>query len=507
MTEQVQIVRLNARIHNQREELRHKQFVIDQQAREIAALQGSVVLPIQPEEGIGETDAHNRSDAQAGRSGSQGDASRRHTGAVECRGIGARRDDRTALRSGGEARRGVASDEATSHKDRGAKLGPSDNAFGDEPIPVEPCKCGYKWRAGALPEEVCCHGGGEYVVVCPRCKATGELKAAPAWAVETWNAMRAATTAPVQDDDAEIAKRLRAYRGGDTDWRKLMNEAAERLERIASRLSPTPETDQRNPIEEADGYRDSVPEDDADALSLARGEITWLREAIRRFEAATITVEQQAALTVRAPSEGHDTLSGAAIGDVAAERQRQIDVEGWTPKHDDGHNGGALAKAAACYATGFRETFFIVPDGRSIDDNVGRRVAAWPWHRDWWKPGNDRRRQLVIAGALIVAEIERLDRASVGRNPEGQDRGTGLGRNDEHAVGATSGETPNPSSTPETGLIEALDCWQTMIEAAIPIGGEWIAVRVAHSNDLHEALANTSPAQPDRLSDDGDVTE
>lgn len=48
-----------------------------------------------------------------------------------------------------------------------------------------------------------------------------------------------------------------------------------------------------------------------------------------------------------------------------------------------------------------------------------------------------------------------------------------------------------------TGLVEALDCWQTMIEAAIPIGGEWVAVRVAHSNDLHAALSNTSPAQPE----------
>jgi hypothetical protein len=62
------------------------------------------------------------------------------------------------------------------------------NAFGDDPIAVLPCKCGYQWREGALPEEVCSHGGGEYVVVCPRCKASGDLKAMPRWAVEAWNA-------------------------------------------------------------------------------------------------------------------------------------------------------------------------------------------------------------------------------------------------------------------------------------------------------------------------------
>ena len=34
---------------------------------------------------------------------------------------------------------------------------------------------------------------------------------------------------------------------------------------------------------------------------------------------------------------------------------------------------------------------------------------SWPWVRRWWKP-TDRRRDLVKAGALILAEIERLDR-------------------------------------------------------------------------------------------------
>jgi hypothetical protein len=36
---------------------------------------------------------------------------------------------------------------------------------------------------------------------------------------------------------------------------------------------------------------------------------------------------------------------------------------------------------------------------------------VWPWSREWWQP-KDRRRDLVRAGALIVAEIERLDRAA-----------------------------------------------------------------------------------------------
>jgi hypothetical protein len=40
-----------------------------------------------------------------------------------------------------------------------------------------------------------------------------------------------------------------------------------------------------------------------------------------------------------------------------------------------------------------------------------RYEDLWPWHDDWWKP-KDRRRDLIRAAALIVAEIERLDRAA-----------------------------------------------------------------------------------------------
>lgn len=90
-----------------------------------------------------------------------------------------------------------------------------------------------------------------------------------------------------------------------------------------------------------------------------------------------------------------------AADDVLAERQRQIQQEGWTEEHDDQHREGEMANAAATYA--------MTPDRRSI--GVGEDVLdyLWPWSADWWKP-TDRRRDLVKAGALILAEIERLDR-------------------------------------------------------------------------------------------------
>ena len=88
-----------------------------------------------------------------------------------------------------------------------------------------------------------------------------------------------------------------------------------------------------------------------------------------------------------------------AVLDVAAERRRQIEAEGWTPEHDDEHSVGELAKAAACYV--------LVSAGFNPDATIN----VWPWHRLWWKP-SDKRRNLVKAGALILAEIERLDRAA-----------------------------------------------------------------------------------------------
>ena len=87
--------------------------------------------------------------------------------------------------------------------------------------------------------------------------------------------------------------------------------------------------------------------------------------------------------------------SQAAI-DVLAERHRQVKSEGWTPEHDNVHSDGQIAAAAACYAS---------------TDLANCDVTAWlwPWGKEWWKP-TDRRRNLVKAGALILAEIERLDR-------------------------------------------------------------------------------------------------
>lgn len=122
-----------------------------------------------------------------------------------------------------------------------------------------------------------------------------------------------------------------------------------------------------------------------------------------------------------APRRARPSLNGAAM--IVAERLRQTSGEGWTPDHDDEHAGGELATAACCYA--------LPPDMRrwkrvmSTGPGVGLADAVelyehvptlWPWKARWWKSSpDDRVRELVKAGALIAAEIDRIQRAEAGQ--------------------------------------------------------------------------------------------
>jgi len=88
--------------------------------------------------------------------------------------------------------------------------------------------------------------------------------------------------------------------------------------------------------------------------------------------------------------------STAAI-DVLAERRRQVEGEGWTADHDDAHDYAVLARAGACYAMDALSDWHVGVPGE------------WPFEARWWKP-TTARRDLVKAAALIMAEIEKLDR-------------------------------------------------------------------------------------------------
>lgn len=84
-----------------------------------------------------------------------------------------------------------------------------------------------------------------------------------------------------------------------------------------------------------------------------------------------------------------------AARDVLAERNRQIHSKGYDVGHDDAHPPGSLARLAAVYtvAAANLQGMYFWPDGELT---VSPRATP--------------RENLVRAGALILAELERLDR-------------------------------------------------------------------------------------------------
>jgi len=96
---------------------------------------------------------------------------------------------------------------------------------------------------------------------------------------------------------------------------------------------------------------------------------------------------------------------------IAKERSRQVEEEGWTPKHDDHHTGGELAIAGACYAFDYIGEAYNQEGCRQVGEDF------WPWAGGTMKTIPDMKtspdnaiRQLTKAGALIAAEIDRLHR-------------------------------------------------------------------------------------------------
>jgi hypothetical protein len=118
--------------------------------------------------------------------------------------------------------------------------------------------------------------------------------------------------------------------------------------------------------------------------------------------------------------EGGMSSSGIA-NELISERGRQMREEGKTPDADDLYLNGELERAAASWAYGagcperFRPWLVTThkpnrpPGAFHILDTLR---TLYPFSLDTWRPeGKSARRMLVIAGALIIAAIERLDRA------------------------------------------------------------------------------------------------
>lgn len=92
---------------------------------------------------------------------------------------------------------------------------------------------------------------------------------------------------------------------------------------------------------------------------------------------------------------------------IQRERKRQVHEESYSERHDDLHAHDEMAMAAVQYA--------LPAKNREMSHMANTRTEVvptdWPWQNEEWKPSaDDRVRELVKAGALIAAEIDRLIR-------------------------------------------------------------------------------------------------
>lgn len=123
---------------------------------------------------------------------------------------------------------------------------------------------------------------------------------------------------------------------------------------------------------------------------------------------------------------------------IASERRRQLEAEGFDVEHDDAHTNGEMVAAASCYLASW-----LYPGTDDIDFTA-HPPHNWPWLPEDWKPSRDAIRNLVKAGALIAAEIDRLRRARVAAS-QAEERYAGPPPPVQPAPAATAnGPVPQP---------------------------------------------------------------
>jgi hypothetical protein len=96
-------------------------------------------------------------------------------------------------------------------------------------------------------------------------------------------------------------------------------------------------------------------------------------------------------------------MNGAEL--IAVERARQVEDEGWTPEHDDAHKMAQLGLAGLSYVSVAASQVRL--RAGCAKENI---PTYWPFENSWWKPSDDPIINLVRAGALIAAEIDRIQR-------------------------------------------------------------------------------------------------
>lgn len=163
----------------------------------------------------------------------------------------------------------------------------------------------------------------------------------------------------------------------------------------------------KHELEEKDQQYNDMMEKAEKAYSLMTADNERLKEELERMtierdaaEAAAQELQEKLDCAMNENKALHDAQRGvnATTGAylIAEERERQISDEGYSSEHDHLHPSYVLAKAGVAYA------LLDIPKKRDV-----AMKTYWPWERAQFKP-KDKKRNLIRAGALIAAAIDRM---------------------------------------------------------------------------------------------------
>lgn len=240
----------------------------------------------------------------------------------------------------------------------------------------------------------------------------------------------------------ELIERVRGAELSERAADRKAEELQAEVDRLRARLEVLP-----NGGPDGIACRDETIRGQDEAIDRLRAENKDLKRAVGAAQLAELFSDIK-------------TQETAAARDVLAERRRQVEGEGRQPGGDDAYANGELASAGAAYAIAAYE----MADGESS----AKKSAYWPWSAQWWKPSTPRR-NLIKAGALILAEIERLDRAEA--KAEARIDAIGQNGNDgEHYDPAVSlGHVLRAAAPSEIAEAMYADGWSPHAGGACPV--------------------------------------
>lgn len=99
----------------------------------------------------------------------------------------------------------------------------------------------------------------------------------------------------------------------------------------------------------------------------------------------------------------------AVAKEAADERLRQVSEEGYSTSHDDLYAAYELVYAACAYASHQPSKEILDRGPIGLRNLSSEPPLWWPWRAKYWKP-RSHRENMVRAIALLMAEVERIDR-------------------------------------------------------------------------------------------------